>query len=414
MYPAPFIIYRKNMLYQDLTLVAFFILIYSLLAVKIEKLTVSGPILAVVFGLITGSLLLNFLQLSPGSEGYKTLAELALALVLFTDASKTNLRVLENNITIPVRLLLIGLPLSIVLGVFAGYLTFSGFLWIELAILATMLAPTDAALGKAVVSNQAVPSKIREALNVESGLNDGICVPVLFLLLALFAVHSTEQVDIQFGAVLFAKEIGIGLLTGLGVTFFGDLLILYSSRRQWIASTWKPIVIIALALGCFSLAQLSGGSGFIACFSGGLFYGFINKKQKSELLIAAEGGGDTLSLITWMIFGSMVIAAYLPQMTWQVIVYAILSLTLVRIIPVLLSLIKIGISFKERLFIGWFGPRGLASIVFAIIVLDINLPHKETIIITVVFTILLSVMAHGFSANPIIKNLFKSQLALNE
>ena len=167
--------------------------------------------------------------------------------------------------------------------------------------------------------------------------------------------------------------------------------------------------------GPASLPSLTGPfREFIACFSGGLFYGFINKKQKSELLIAAEGGGDTLSLITWMIFGSMVIAAYLPQMTWQVIVYAILSLTLVRIIPVLLSLIKIGISFKERLFIGWFGPRGLASIVFAIIVLDINLPHKETIIITVVFTILLSVMAHGFSANPIIKNLFKSQLALNE
>ncbi len=276
-------------------------------------------------------------------------------------------------------------------------------LWIELAILATILAPTDAALGKAVVSNPVVPSRIREALNVESGLNDGISVPILFLLITLFTAQASEDVSIQYGLVLFAREIGIGLITGLGITFIAMRLIALGDVRNWISGSWKSVIIISLALSCFFLAQVLGGSGFIACFSGGILFGVMRKKHKIELLNAAEGTGEILSLVTWFMFGSIAIAT-LINFSWTVLIYALISLTLVRIIPVFISLINTGMSFKEKLFIGWFGPRGLASIVF-IIIMGEFLPHQDTLINIIVCTVLLSILAHGFSANPLAKNL---------
>ena len=395
------------MVYQNLLVFATFILIYGLIAKRIEKTAISGPFLAVIVGILAGPLLLNLIDVKVGIEGYRIIAELALALVLFTDAANTNIRELIKHVSIPTRLLLIGLPLTIVLGILGGVIIFNGFSWIELGILATLLAPTDAALGKPVVTNQSVPSKIRESLNVESGLNDGICVPVLFLLIALFSAQTGEGLKFPFGLVLFAEEIGIGLVAGLVTTFIVDRLVNYSEKHGWISKSWKTVVIIALAFSCFTAAQIAGGSGFIACFTGGLLYSVLNRKYKHDLLEEAEGAGDTLSMLTWIIFSSVVIASNLRHFTWDVIIYALLSLTLIRMIPVLISLINSGIPWKEKLFIGWFGPRGLASIVFAIIVFDIGLPHKETIILTAVCTILLSIILHGFTANPFIKILNK-------
>lgn len=393
------------MVYQNVLVFAAFILIYSLMAKRMEKTILSGPFLTIIVGVVAGPLLLNLINLKVGIEGYKIIAELALALVLFTDAANTDIRGLMKNISIPVRLLLIGLPLTIVLGMLGGLMIFKGFSWIELGILATLLAPTDAALGKAVVTNQSVPTKIRESLNVESGLNDGICVPVLFFLIELFTAQTGEGLKFPFGLILFLEEIGIGLIAGLAATFIVDRLVDYSEKHEGISKSWKTLVIIALAFTCFTAAQLAGGSGFIACFTGGLLYSVLNRKYKHELLEAAEGAGDTLSMLTWLIFGSVVVASNLKFFTWEVIIYALLSLTMIRIIPVLLSLIRSGFSGREKLFIGWFGPRGLASIVFAIIVFDVDLPHKETIILTAVCTILLSIILHGFTANPFIKML---------
>ena len=209
------------MVYQNLLIIALFILFYSLFAKWLERSAFSGPLLALLVGVVLGPLGLNLFQTMVKGEEFKFIAELALALVLFTDASKANLRVLGKNVFLPIRLLLIGLPLTIVFGVLGGYFLFKGYTWIELGILATMLAPTDAALGKAVVSNPAVPVKIRESLNVESGLNDGICVPVLFLLIAFFFSQSGDGLSSFYGLRLLGKEIGIGLLAGCAIAFVG-------------------------------------------------------------------------------------------------------------------------------------------------------------------------------------------------
>lgn len=393
------------MVYQNILIFALFILIYSLIAKRIEKTAFSGPILAIIFGLIAGPLLLNLISVKIEIEGYKVIAELALALVLFTDAANTNIRELVKDVSIPARLLLIGLPLTIALGMAGGFFLFREFTWIELGILATLLAPTDAALGKPVVTNKSVPSRLRESLNVESGLNDGICVPVLFLFIALFSSQTGDGVRFSFGLALFAKQIGFGLIAGLVITYAADKLVNYSQKRGWISKSWETIIIGAVAFSCFTAAQIAGGSGFIACFTGGLLYSALNRKYKHDILEEAEGIGDTLSMLTWVIFSSVVIAANLRHFTWIILIYAFLSLTVIRVIPVMISLIRSGISFKEQLFISWFGPRGLASIVFAIIIVDIGLPHQETIILTAACTILLSIILHGFTANPFIRML---------
>jgi len=295
---------------------------------------------------------------------------------------------------------LIGLPLTLLIGFGVGVLVFDGLTLLEPAILATMLAPTDAALGKAVVTNESVPSRIREGLNQESGLNDGICVPVLLLLLAV-AAQPGEHGFSRMALELLAGQIGVGVVVGLALTLFGAWLFRLCKLQGWISDSWRQIAVPAIAVACFALAQRLGGSGFIAVFSGGLPFGWLAKQHKHTLLLAAEGTGDTLALITWVVFGAVVIARAANYITWPIVLYAVLSLTLIRMLPVFLALPGLGLSAKEKLFVGWFGPRGLASIVFGVIVLDAQLPGGVTLVATVVCTILLSIVAHGLSAGPL-------------
>jgi NhaP-type Na+/H+ or K+/H+ antiporter len=297
-------------------------------------------------------------------------------------------------------LLLIGLPLTILLGFGAGVLLFEKLSLFEAALLATMLAPTDAALGKAVVTNEAVPNAVRQGLNVESGLNDGICVPILFVFLALATGKSGEGGPWQLAMLLVAKEIGIGLAVGLLLTTLAALLLKFAKGQQWLTDTWIQAPVAALAFGCFAAAQLLGGSGFIAAFSGGLLFGGLAKHHREELLRAAEGTGDSLALITWVIFGSAVVGQALGHFSWQILVYAALSLTVIRVLPVFVVLSGLGVSREGKLFMGWFGPRGLASIVFGVIVLNADLPNGGPIAMTVVCTIMLSILTHGVTANP--------------
>jgi NhaP-type Na+/H+ or K+/H+ antiporter len=388
-------------MHQDLAILAAFAFVYALIAGRLERTPVAGALVFTAFGLAVGPEGLNWLTLDVHAEGLRTLAELTLALVLFTDAANADLSVLRLNYTIPERLLLIGLPLTILLGTAAAALLFPLGL-IECALLATMLAPTDAALGKAVVTNPAVPPPIREGLNVESGLNDGICVPILLILLA-FAAEPAGGGSWQLVLEHFAQEIGIGGAVGVGFAVVGVWALRLSARHGWLSPAWRQLPAIALALASFGAAQALGGSGFIACFVGGIVAGGMarDQKQKHELLLAAEGSGDLFGLLTWVLFGAAVIGQALGQLTWEIAVYAVLSLTAVRMLPVWLALAGAGLNADGKLFLGWFGPRGLASIVFAIIVLDANLPGSETLTATVAWTVILSVLTHGLTASPL-------------
>ena len=387
-------------MYQDIVILAVFIFFYSTVAGAIERTWISGAIVFTAFGLLIGPVGLDLISFKADAETIRTLAELTLALVLFTDAAGADLAVLRKTEALPTRLLLIGLPMTILLGFGVAALFFPKLSLLEIALLATMLAPTDAALGKAVVTNESVPAGIRQGLNVESGLNDGICVPILFVFLAIAKGRTGEAGPWQLALMLVAKEIGIGLAAGLLLTVVAGWLLKFAWRRQWLTETWIQIPIVALALVCFATAQLLGGSGFIAAFSGGLLFGALAKDHRDDFLRAAEGTGDTLALITWVIFGAAVISHAIGHFNWIILLYAVLSLTLIRMLPVFLVLAGLKMSNEGKLFIGWFGPRGLASIVFAVIAVNANLPNSGPIAMTVVCTIILSIIAHGVSANP--------------
>jgi NhaP-type Na+/H+ or K+/H+ antiporter len=387
-------------MYATLAVLAAFAFVYSVVASRLERTPLSGPVIFLAFGAVAGPDVLGWLDLSVEGEVLRTVAELTLALVLFTDSANADLATLRRSFRIPQRLLLIGLPLTIALGCAAAALIFPHLPLISVAVLATMLAPTDAALGEAVVTNRAVPGPIREGLNVESGLNDGICVPILFTFLAL--AGGTEGSTGGIALRLIAEEIGIGLAVGVGLSAVGSRVIAAASARGWIEEPWTQLPVIGLALTCFALAQATGGSGFIACFSAGLTFGGLTKQHKERLLNGAEGGGNLLALLTWVIFGAAaVIPVAAAHLDWRVVVYALLSLTVVRMLPVGLCLLGLGLRSDARLFLGWFGPRGLASIVFAVIAANQGVTGSGTLVATVVCTVTLSILAHGLTANPL-------------
>ena len=278
---------------------AIFLFIYSSCSGGLERTPINGAVVFTAFGLLFGPLGFGLLNLQVDAEGLRSLAELTLALMLFTDAANANTGVLKQNIKIPRRLLLIGLPLTILLGLAIGVLIFDDLTLLEIAILATMLAPTDAALGKAVVTDESVPDNMRESLNVESGLNDGICVPILFVFLALATDANAEASTSILALKLVTEQIGIGLVIGAGVTFLASIVLKTFTERGWVTETWRQLPVVALAVVCFATAQIMGGSGFIAAFVGGLLFGSLAKRHKHVYLLAAEGTGDTLALLSY-------------------------------------------------------------------------------------------------------------------
>lgn len=396
-------------MYLTLSILFALVFLYSILAGGLERSSFSGALLFTTAGLALGPIGLDALELNIQTEGLKLLAELTLALVLFTDAANTNLTVLRRHIGLPLRLLLIGLPLTIFLGIAAGMLVFPGVTAVEIALLAALLAPTDAALGKAVVTSPRVPPMLRGSLNVESGLNDGICVPVVLSLLIIATEPETAQSFRQLAIPLIIEELGKGAVIGVVLAWGGHHMIELANKRGWIRETWRQITIIGLALLCFTAAQAFGGSGFIAAFVGGLVYGIYRRPYKHEFLAAAEGTGDAFALVTWVIFGAGVMGPALFLMTPEIVLYALLSLTVVRVLPVYLALLGTDLRPVERLFVGWFGPRGLASVVFAIIVLDEAPDNVGILTATAVTTISLSVVLHGLTAKSFTR-IFKKNL----
>ncbi len=391
-------------MYQNAAILAAVVLAYSAIAGRVARSWLSGPILFVAAGLAVGPLGLNLLRSEITGSDLRLLAEAALAMVLFTDAARADLAVIRRAIGLPQRLLLIGLPLTILLGFLTALVVLPALDLLAAALLAALLAPTDAALGAPVVSNPAVPAETREALNFESGLNDGICVPVVIILLDLALGTELGRGGVAHAVLVIAEEIGLGLVCGIVLAAIAAWFLQLTSRRGWTSEHWLHVPVVGLAALCFATAQALGGSGFIACFVGGLLFGYLSDRRE-DLLGGAASTGEVLAMLTWVAFGGPILARLLDFVTWPMLLYAVLSLTLIRILPVFLCLAGTGMGARTKLFIGWFGPRGLASIVFAVIVFDAGAPGKETLAVTTACAVLLSVVAHGASANPLIARL---------
>jgi sodium/hydrogen antiporter len=386
-------------MYSNVAVMVLFAFVFSVIAGRVERSAVSGPIIFIAFGLIAGPVGLGLLDMDVQAVELRVVADLTLALVLFIDAANADLATLRTHATIPRRMLLIGLPLCIALGVGTGLVIFPDISFYEICILATMLAATDAALGKGVVTNKAVPARIREGLNAESGLNDGMCVPVLLVFLALAMGTGGEDGSTALALQLVAREIGIGLAVAVVLTLVGVQLMAISIRRDWFTEVWVQIPVVTLALACFTTAQTLHGSGYIAAFVGGLLFGHFAKEETHRLVMAGEGIAELLAMLTWLVFGAAVIGQLWATMTLDVVIYSLLSLTLIRMLPNVIALTGTGEKLETKLFLAWFGPRGLASIVFFIIVANANLPSESVLAHVVVCTVTLCVIAHGVTAN---------------
>ena len=225
-------------MYEELAILALCVFLYSLIAGRIERSAISGPIVLVAAGIIMGPTVLGWFEGAEIREQLRLLADLTLALILFVDAANADLAVLKKRYQIPLRMLLLGLPGVIALGIGFALILFDALTFFEAAILATMLAATDAALGKAVITDQSVPASIREGLNVESGLNDGLCVPILFIFIALALNSINNASDAVAPLLLVLQEIGIGLLVGVGLASTGALLLIHGRSGHGAENQW--------------------------------------------------------------------------------------------------------------------------------------------------------------------------------
>jgi NhaP-type Na+/H+ or K+/H+ antiporter len=290
--------------------------------------------------------------------------------------------------------------LTILAGVFVGVVIFTGLPIWQAAILATILAPTDAALAQAVINSERVPGRIRQALNVESGLNDGICFPILLLFISLAgsseAAHSASY---WMGFVTF--QLVLGPLVGIIIGYVGGKVVLWAVNKNWMTVSFQRLSIIGLSLMAFYFADLVGGNGFMSAFFSGLVFGNVARRVCGPIYEFGEAEGELLILLTFMLFGAVMVPEAIGVLNWRTILYALISLTIVRMAPVAISLVGKGLSTPSKLYVGWFGPRGAASILYVLLVVDKHNFSGESIIFTVtVITVLLSVFLHGLTAVP--------------
>ena len=381
--------------------VAVALLGYAAVSGRITGTSLTAPMVFTAFGLLVGSEILGFIDLSPLSGSVQELAEATLAVVLFSDASRIDLRALRGELAIPARLLGVGLPLTLVAGFVIALALLGDFAWPEALLLAVILAPTDAALGQAVVTLPRLPVRVRQSLNVESGLNDGICVPVFLIVLAIATAEGGAIGD-GAAARLVAEQIGYGALAGGIAGAAAAAAILVAERAAHTEQAWLQIVPLAAAGLAWGIATPIGGSGFIGAFVGGVAFRALRRDREGDVAHLVDEAGSVLGAVTFVVFGAVLLGPALGHLTVSIVLYALLSLTVIRMAPVVLALVGTGMRPQTTRFLGWFGPRGLASIVFALMLEeDGGVPNGETITVTAFVTVGLSVLLHGLTAAPL-------------
>ncbi len=383
----------------DVGLIAAFLVAYGLISARVDRSPLTGPMFFVGFGLLIGTEGLDVVDLSLDSAGVELLAEATLALLLFSDAVRIDVMRLRHDIALPARMLAIGLPLAIGLGTLLAWALFDIPVAVA-ALIAAILAPTDAALGQAVVTDEAVPIRVRETLNVESGLNDGIALPAVTLFVALAA--DDDQFTSAGSWLAFAGEqIGYGLAVGIAIGCGAGWLIDAASSRGWMEGIARQLAVLGVAVLAFVVALEIGGNGFIATFVAGLSLGSVARETCHHIEEFTEDLAQLLATVSFIVFGAIVVGPALPELDWRVALYAAGSLVLVRPLAIGASLLGSGLRKETVGFFGWFGPRGLASILFGLAAVE----HAHDVDLGPVFTVmswtvLSSVVVHGLSATP--------------
>ena len=392
---------------STIAVLALLVLAWAAVSGVLARHDITGPFVFAVAGYLLANPDWGPLTVDVDTAAVHIVAEVTLALVLFSDAVRVNLAELRRDLAIPVRLLAIGLALSVILGgLFAGWIL-AGLPWALAGFVGAALAPTDAALSVEVINDEHVPLRLRRALNVESGLNDGIATPIVVFMLAVAASQLgmvNESVSLEIGATL--RELGGGILTGIGVGIGGASLISTAARRGWVTSDGRRLATLAVAVAAFAAALAFDTNGFLAAFVAGIAFGavledtVVDRDEATELVAL---GGELLALVVWFLFGATLVPLAFEDLDGRTVVYALASLTVIRMLPVAVSLWRSGLDRPSVVFIAWFGPRGLASVVFALLAMEElgeTTPAVRRAVATVALTVLLSVVLHGLSARP--------------
>ena len=391
---------------NDVALLAVLVFAWAVLSGVLARRNVTGPLVFAAAGYVFGNPGWGPIHLDLDSSTIHLIAELTLALLLFADASRVNLHELRREKSVPLRLLGIGFPLSVIAGAILAAMLFD-MPWGLAAFLGAALAPTDAALSLQVISDERIPLRLRRSLNVESGLNDGIATPIVSVALAVAASQlGVVGHSVAFELLSALRALGVGLVIGTATGIGGALAIGYAAQRNWIAPGGRRVSALGLALISFTVALAADGNGFIAAFVAGAAFGAVANRDVIDLehvIELPELLGEVLGLVVWFMFGAAVLPIAFAHATVQVALYTVLSLTLVRMAPVALSMFRSGLDRPSTLFLAWFGPRGLASIVFAILAVEeLGDSHSAvtTAVATIAATVAASVLLHGVTAGP--------------
>lgn len=381
---------------------ALLVFVFGLFSAVADKSPITAPMVFVTVGILASPMGFGLFEANADSESVQLIAEITLILILFTDASTIDLRRLAKDYKVPLRLLGIGLPLTMLLGMLVAIPLFHGMsLWL-IALMAFILSPTDAALGQAVVTSDKVPADIRDAIEVESGLNDGIALPPIMACMVAVTAAAGTQLDFHYWGTFALKQVAFGPVVGGLVGLVGGILIDRSVRRQWMEPVFQRLASIALALVSYALAEQLGGNGFIAAFFGGLTLGTRTPKVRERIQEFGEAEGQQLSLFVFLIFGMVLVPAAWEYWDASAVIYGLLSLTVVRMVPVALCLLGAKKDLPTVGFIGWFGPRGIASVLYSLILIgQIGAKEHERMLSVIVLTVLISVAVHGLSAVPL-------------
>jgi NhaP-type Na+/H+ or K+/H+ antiporter len=375
------------------------IFLYSLVSRRLEETVITAPIVFASAGIILILVTPGLNELNVERESLLKLAEIGLVMLLFTDATHINLKTLKSREHLPLRLLSIGMLLTILMGAVAAHLIFPQLSVWEAGILAAILAPTDAGLGQVIVRSPRVPLRIRQSLDMEAGLNDGLSVPFLMFFIAVSQIGTEGAGTVLLNYVF--EQLGMGAMAGLAVGLIGGLLLGLARRREWMAESVQQFGLVALPILSVLACEPVGGSMFIAAYVAGLSVQAGFREAGSHSLEFTEGWGQLFDYFVFFLFGLFAALAF-RKFSLVHAVYAVLSLTVVRMVPVAIALIGTRLSRATVLFMGWFGPRGLASIVLGLVYLEeeAHLPGEETIRLAVMAAVMMSIFAHGFSALP--------------
>jgi len=389
---------HEHLVFLGISLV---ILGYGLFSKLLAKYNISGPMIFTIVGILFSPMVFGGKPLNANAESVQILAEITLIIVLFSDAAALNLQQLKAHWRLPVRLLFVALPITIVLATLTAMWFYPNEPTLYALLLALILAPTDAALGKIVVSDERIPSTVRNTINVESGLNDGIVFPVLLTVLTMISSNSATA---ESGWMAYiAQQIAIGAVAGAFAGWTGARIMMQALKRGWMVHQYSNLAPIALAVLSFYFAEHFGGNGYIAAFFSGLFLGNTSEVLREHVESFAESEGELFIMVSFLIFGMVFVPTSLPYWDVKSFIFALLSLTVLRMVPVVLSFGFFKVDFTTRLFYGWFGPRGIASILYILVAVHQlgGVEGHEEIFAVASLTIVLSIFLHGLSAQPL-------------